>query len=247
MGQGNKHNQGSMIEPLNEHQRELWQNLRNFRANFALGPAGTGKTLLAVDAAAEKLKGKDVSKILLVTPAVGADEENGFLPGTIESKVGMYMQPLLEYLDETGLGQIYREDLEKKYNSDGSPNQQHISRIEISPLQYMRGRTFKDAFVILDEAQNTTPRQMKMFTTRMGEGSHIAITGDHTQSDLDIEQNGLDYAAKSLEVMEGIAMVAFNNADSVRDPMVTEMLKHYDAYDAQKREAGNKAPEPKPQ
>ena len=226
---GRNNNARGFIEPQNERQRAYWKNLRDYRLNFALGAAGTGKTLLGVDAALEKLNDGDINKIILTTPVVDADEGIGDLPGEMHEKMAPYMQALYDAFTEAGLQ---------------SPHEKMLrGEIEIAPLSYMRGRTFMDAFVILDEAQNTTPAQIKMFLTRMGHGTHMAVTGDHTQSDLNLPQNGLAYAFNAQKGMQGIGTVEFYNKDSLRDPMVAQMLQNFDDYDARRAKSG---PNPQP-
>lgn len=190
---------------------------------FGIGPAGTGKTYLAVCLAVAALKGKQVEKIILTRPAVEAGEKLGFLPGDLQEKVDPYLRPLYDALQEL-LGQ----ENYLKYMERGL--------IEIAPLAYMRGRTLSDAFIILDEAQNTTKEQMKMFLTRMGENSRMMITGDLTQVDLpDGKTSGLLHAAKILKDVEGIAVCRLSEKDVVRHPLVMRIIRAYD-LDAGKAE-----------
>lgn len=183
---------------------------------FGIGPAGTGKTYLAVCLAVNALKSKRVQKIILTRPAVEAGEKLGFLPGDLQEKVDPYLRPLYDALQEL-LGQ----ENYLKYMERGL--------IEIAPLAYMRGRTLSDAFIILDEAQNTTREQMKMFLTRMGENSRMMITGDLTQVDLpDGKTSGLLHAAKILQSVEGIAVCRLSDKDVVRHPLVMRIIRAYD-------------------
>lgn len=182
---------------------------------FAVGPAGTGKTYLAVAMAVSAYKNKEVDKIILTRPAVEAGERLGFLPGDLQSKVDPYLRPLYDALSEMFGLETYQKLLER-----GS--------IEIAPLAYMRGRTLSNAFIILDEAQNTTKEQMKMFLTRMGEGSKTVITGDVTQIDLpDGKKSGLIHAVKVLKGIEGIEIVELTHKDVVRHPLVMRIIKAY--------------------
>lgn len=182
---------------------------------FAVGPAGTGKTYLAVAMAVSAYKNKEVDKIILTRPAVEAGERLGFLPGDLQSKVDPYLRPLYDALSEMFGLETYQKLLER-----GS--------IEIAPLAYMRGRTLSNAFIILDEAQNTTKEQMKMFLTRMGEGSKTVITGDVTQIDLpDGKKSGLIHAVRVLKGIDGIEIVELTHKDVVRHPLVMRIIKAY--------------------
>ncbi|MDY4186469.1 MAG: PhoH family protein [Candidatus Borkfalkiaceae bacterium] len=182
---------------------------------FGIGPAGTGKTYLAVAMAVSAYKNKEVDKIILTRPAVEAGERLGFLPGDLQSKVDPYLRPLYDALSEMFGLEVYQKLLER-----GS--------IEIAPLAYMRGRTLSNAFIILDEAQNTTKEQMKMFLTRMGEGSKTVITGDVTQIDLPADKkSGLVHAVKVLKEIDGIEVVELTHKDVVRHPLVMRIIKAY--------------------
>ena len=182
---------------------------------FGIGPAGTGKTYLAVAMAVSAYKNKEVDKIILTRPAVEAGERLGFLPGDLQSKVDPYLRPLYDALSEMFGLEVYQKLLER-----GS--------IEIAPLAYMRGRTLSNAFIILDEAQNTTKEQMKMFLTRMGEGSKTVITGDVTQIDLPADKkSGLVHAVKVLKGIDGIEVVELTHKDVVRHPLVMRIIKAY--------------------
>ncbi|HEV2673967.1 MAG TPA: PhoH family protein [Aliidongia sp.] len=218
-------------------QRSYIQALRQNDLVFGLGPAGTGKTYLAVAAAVDMLMTGQVQRIILSRPAVEAGERLGFLPGDLKDKVDPYLRPLYDALhDMLPADQI----LKRLGNGD----------IEVAPLAFMRGRTLAHAFVILDEAQNTTAVQMKMFLTRLGEGSRMAVTGDLTQVDLPRgTQSGLKDALDTLEGVEGVATVRFGEDDVVRHPMVQRIVHAYNARDRQRtaaRDAENPVVEPGP-
>ena len=189
---------------------------------MGVGPAGTGKTYLAVAAAVAAFRDKQVSRIILTRPAVEAGEKLGFLPGDLQSKVDPYLRPLYD-----GLFDMLGADNFTKYQERGS--------IEVAPLAYMRGRTLDDSFIILDEAQNTTPEQMKMFLTRLGFGSKAVITGDITQIDLpDGKQSGLREALRVLDGVEGIAQCFLTEKDVVRHELVQRIVKAYAEYENKK-------------
>ncbi len=184
---------------------------------FGVGPAGTGKTYLAVAIAVTAYKNKEIQKIILTRPAVEAGEKLGFLPGDLQNKVDPYLRPLYDALQEMFGLETYQKLIERGV-------------IEIAPLAYMRGRTLSDSFIILDEAQNTTIEQMKMFLTRMGEGSRMVITGDVTQIDLpDGKKSGLKHAVSILKDVKGIQTVNLTYKDVVRHPLVSEIIKAYSA------------------
>lgn len=191
------------------------------------GPAGTGKTFLAVAMAVKALRDKEISRIILTRPAVEAGERLGFLPGDLQSKIDPYLRPLYDSLYEMlGMENCARY-IEKMV-------------IEIAPLAYMRGRTLDDSFIILDEAQNTTPEQMKMFLTRLGIGSKIVVTGDLTQTDLpDGKKSGLAEAVKILKDVDGIALHNFSDKDVVRHKLVQKIILAYDKYDRERQEKRN--------
>ena len=194
---------------------------------FGIGPAGTGKTYLAVAKAVTALKRREVSRIILTRPAVEAGEKLGFLPGDLQNKVDPYLRPLYDGMYEM-LG------------GEGFLRYQERGVIEVAPLAYMRGRTLDNAFIILDEAQNTTPEQMKMFLTRIGYGSHAIVTGDITQIDLPGDKrSGLKEAMKILGGIEGIAFCKFTEKDVVRHPLVQEIIKAYAKYDEQREKRKN--------
>lgn len=182
---------------------------------FAIGPAGTGKTFLAVAMAVNAFRNRQVSRIILTRPAVEAGEKLGFLPGDLQNKVDPYMRPLYDSLHELMGTEIYLKNMEK-------------GNIEVSPLAYMRGRSLDDAFIILDEAQNTTPEQMKMFLTRIGFNSKVVITGDITQIDLPIHQKcGLIEVKTILHDVEGIKFIILNEKDVVRSGIVQKIIRAY--------------------
>lgn len=183
---------------------------------FGIGPAGTGKTYLAVAMAVVALKNKDVERIILTRPAVEAGEKLGFLPGDLQQKVDPYLRPLYDAINEMMGVEAYQRLLERQ-------------QVEVAPLAYMRGRTLNDAFIILDEAQNTTKEQMKMFLTRMGEGSKTVVTGDVTQIDLpDGKQSGLIHATEILKDVEGVKVCRLTDKDVVRHPMVMRIIRAYE-------------------
>lgn len=206
---------GKQIKYKTLGQKKYVDAIRKSQITFAVGPAGTGKTYLAVAMAVSAYKNKEIEKIILTRPAVEAGERLGFLPGDLQSKVDPYLRPLYDALQEMFGAETYVKLMER-----GS--------IEVAPLAYMRGRTLSDAFIILDEAQNTTKEQMKMFLTRMGEGSRMVITGDVTQIDLpDGKTSGLKHAVKILKNVDGIATVELSHKDVVRHPLVMRIIKAY--------------------
>ena len=198
-----------------------WVYLDTIRSNYitiGIGPAGTGKTYLAVAMAVGALKSKAVEKIILTRPAVEAGEKLGFLPGDMQEKVDPYLRPLYDALYDVLGSEVF-----EKYMSKGI--------IEVAPLAYMRGRTLNDAFIILDEAQNTTPEQMKMFLTRLGFGARMVVTGDVTQTDLPIgKMSGLAHAESVLSGIEGIGIVRFSENDVVRHELVGAIIKAYEKF-----------------
>jgi len=200
---------------------------------FAIGPAGTGKTYLAVAMAVAALKNRDVTKIVLARPAVEAGENLGFLPGDLREKVDPYLRPLYDALDDMLSAEKLKSYLEKRI-------------IEIVPLAYMRGRTLHNAFVILDEAQNATAMQMKMFLTRLGRNSRAIITGDVTQIDLPQKTtSGLVQIQEVLKEIQGVAFVYFDRNDVVRHRLVKEIIDAYDRYHEQNGKSGTGADEGK--
>ena len=197
---------------------------------FGVGPAGTGKTYLAVCMAVSAFKSKQVEKIILTRPAVEAGEKLGFLPGDLHEKVDPYLRPLYDALQEMFGLETYGKLMER-------------GAIEVAPLAYMRGRTLSNAFIILDEAQNTTKEQMKMFLTRMGEGSKTVVTGDVTQIDLDGKESGLVHATNILDGVEGVSVVRLTAKDVVRHPLVMRIIHAYEKDEAkaeEKRQAREK-------
>ncbi|MEW6447718.1 MAG: PhoH family protein [Bacillota bacterium] len=212
---------GKQVRPKTPGQCRYVEAMRHHDITFAIGPAGTGKTYLAVVMAVVWFRQKKISRIILTRPAVEAGEKLGFLPGGLEEKVDPYLRPLYDSLyDVLGLEQTERY-LERRV-------------IEIAPLAYMRGRTLEDAFIILDEAQNTTPEQMKMFLTRMGFGSKAVITGDVTQTDLPRgQESGLIVAQQILSGIEGISFQYLTGADTIRHPLVMEIIRAYEASEEQ--------------
>ena len=195
---------------------------------LGLGPAGTGKTFLAVAMAVEALRDKSVTRIILTRPAVEAGERLGFLPGDLQSKIDPYLRPLYDALFEMLGAENYQRYIEK-------------GTIEIAPLAYMRGRTLDDSFIILDEAQNTTPEQMKMFLTRLGYNSKAVVTGDLSQTDLPVgKKSGLYIAKRVLKDIEGIGIYEFSERDVVRHHLVRRIISAYDKYE---REAEKNRPQ----
>ena len=210
---------GKLIYPKTLGQKSYYYALKNNDVVFGIGPAGTGKTYLAVVFAVAALKNNEVKKIILTRPAVEAGENLGFLPGDLKEKVDPYLRPLYDALYDM-LGVEQTEKLMEK------------GVIEIAPLAYMRGRTLDNAFIILDEAQNTTPAQMKMFLTRIGFGSKVVITGDATQKDLPAGTvSGLDVAVKVVKNLEGISICTLTSKDVVRHPLVQKIVKAYEEYE----------------
>lgn len=207
---------GKPIRPKTLGQKAYINAIRQNAITFGVGPAGTGKTYLAVAMAVKAFKAREVSRIILTRPAVEAGEKLGFLPGDLQNKVDPYLRPLYDALFDMLGTERYQQLLEKQL-------------IEVAPLAYMRGRTLDDAFIILDEAQNTSPEQMKMFLTRMGTGSKVVVTGDITQIDLpDKARSGLVDALDVLKHVEGIAMVYFSEKDVVRHRLVQAIIKAYE-------------------
>ena len=210
---------GRPIKSKSENQQKLIDAYYENDMIFAVGPAGTGKTYVSIALAVKALKEKTAKKIILCRPAVEAGEKLGFLPGDIKDKIDPYLQPLYDALEDMLPGVKLQDMMEKRI-------------IQICPLAFMRGRTLSDAIVILDEAQNTTPAQLRMFLTRMGWNTKMMITGDLTQVDLPKQSKcGLREALSILKNTEGIAMIYFNQKDIVRHKLVTRIVNAYDAYD----------------
>ena len=204
-------------------QKEYVEKINKNTVIFGVGPAGTGKTYLAVAMAVQSYKNKQCEKIVLTRPAVEAGERLGYLPGDLQSKVDPYLRPLYDALQEMFGLETYQKLMERGV-------------IEVAPLAYMRGRTLNESFIILDEAQNTTKEQMKMFLTRMGEGSKMIITGDVTQIDLpEGKTSGLKHAVSILKNVEGIAIVNLSYKDVVRHPLVMKIIKAYTADEDKKK------------
>lgn len=214
---------GKPIKPKTLGQKKYIDKIKNNTIVIGVGPAGTGKTYLAVAMAVSAFRAKQVNRIILTRPAVEAGEKLGFLPGDLQQKVDPYLRPLYDALwDMLGAENF------QKYQERGN--------IEVAPLAYMRGRTLDDSFIILDEAQNTTPEQMKMFLTRLGFGSKIVVTGDITQIDLpDGKKSGLVEVIKILKNVDDIETVKFSEKDVVRHKLVQDIIKAYDKYEEVKR------------
>ena len=207
------------IKPKTKLQCDYLQNIAKKVINFSIGPAGTGKTYLAVAMAVQALENEDVSRLILTRPAVEAGEKLGFLPGDLSQKVDPYLRPVYDALYEM----LGFDKVEKLIS-------RHV--IEVAPLAYMRGRTLNNAFVILDEAQNTTPAQMKMFLTRIGFGSRAVVTGDITQTDLpENRDSGLQHSLKILAKIDAIGIIHFSSKDVVRHPLVQNIVEAYNRFE----------------
>lgn len=215
--------QGKPIKPKTLGQKKYVDAIREKMITFGLGPAGTGKTYLAMAMAITAFKRNEVGRIILTRPAIEAGEKLGFLPGDLQSKIDPYLRPLYDALYQIMGAESFIKNSEK-------------GLIEVAPLAYMRGRTLDNAFIILDEAQNTTPAQMKMFLTRIGFGSKVVITGDSTQKDLPAGQtSGLDVAVSVVRNLEDISICRLTSRDVVRHPLVQRIVKAYEEYE-QKQE-----------
>lgn len=214
---------GKPVKPKTIGQKKYVDSIRHNTIVFGIGPAGTGKTYLAVAQAVRAFKQHEIQRIILTRPAVEAGEKLGFLPGDLQNKVDPYLRPLYDALFDMMGAEAFQRNQERGY-------------IEVAPLAYMRGRTLDDSFIILDEAQNTTPEQMKMFLTRLGFNSKMVITGDVTQIDLaDNKRSGLVEASKVLKNVEGIAQVRFSDKDVVRHKLVQDIVRAYEKYAEQNR------------
>lgn len=214
---------GKPIKPKTLGQKEYVDAIRDNMIVFGLGPAGTGKTYLAMAMAITAFKNDEVSRIILTRPAIEAGEKLGFLPGDLQSKVDPYLRPLYDALYQIMGADSFAKNMEK-------------GLIEVAPLAYMRGRTLDNAYIILDEAQNTTPAQMKMFLTRIGFGSKVIVTGDGSQKDLASGvQSGLDIAARVLKGIGDIAFCNLTSKDVVRHPLVQKIVKAYDDFEAKEK------------
>ena len=219
---------GKPIKPKTLGQKEYCEAIAENTITLGIGPAGTGKTYLAVAAAVQAFRDKQVNRIILTRPAVEAGERLGFLPGDLQSKVDPYLRPLYDALFDMLGADTYQKYLER-------------GNIEVAPLAYMRGRTLDDSFIILDEAQNTSREQMKMFLTRLGFGSKIVITGDVTQIDLpDGKPSGLREAMRVLRNIEGIGICELTNQDVVRHVMVQRIVAAYESYETARNAKGGK-------
>lgn len=211
--------QGKPVKPKTAGQKEYIDLIRKKMIVFGVGPAGTGKTYLAMAMAIEAFRRDDVGRIILTRPAIEAGEKLGFLPGDLQSKVDPYLRPLYDALYQIMGADSYLRNVEK-------------GLIEVAPLAYMRGRTLDNSFIILDEAQNTTPAQMKMFLTRIGFGSKVIVTGDLTQKDLPVDAtSGLEHALAVLGKVENIGVSRLTNKDVVRHPLVQQIVTAYDDYE----------------
>lgn len=211
--------QGRPIKPKTLGQKKYVDAIRKDMVTFGLGPAGTGKTYLAMAMAITAFKSGEVERIILTRPAIEAGEKLGFLPGDLQSKIDPYLRPLYDALYQIMGAESFLKNSEK-------------GLIEVAPLAYMRGRTLDNAFIILDEAQNTTPAQMKMFLTRIGFGSKVVITGDSTQKDLPAGTlSGLDVAVKVVKNLENISICTLSGKDVVRHPLVQKIVKAYEEYE----------------
>ncbi len=214
--------QGKPIKPKTLGQKKYVDAIRKKMITFGLGPAGTGKTYLAMAMAITAFKNNEVGRIILTRPAIEAGEKLGFLPGDLQSKIDPYLRPLYDALYQIMGAEAFIKNSEK-------------GLIEVAPLAYMRGRTLDNAFIILDEAQNTTPAQMKMFLTRIGFGSKVVVTGDATQKDLPSDAvSGLDTAVKVLKNIEDITICNLTSKDVVRHPLVQKIVKAYEEYEKKK-------------
>ncbi len=220
---------GKPIKPKTLGQKNYVDSIRKNMITFGIGPAGTGKTYLAMAMAITAFKNEEVGRIILTRPAIEAGEKLGFLPGDLQSKVDPYLRPLYDALYQIMGAENFARNMEK-------------GLIEVAPLAYMRGRTLDNAFIILDEAQNTTPAQMKMFLTRIGFGSKVVVTGDASQKDLAPGTvSGLDVAQKILSRIEGIAFCNLTSKDVVRHPLVQKIVKAYEDFEARENRAKKEA------
>jgi phosphate starvation-inducible PhoH-like protein len=212
-------NRGRTIRPKTANQKRYVEAIEDHTITFGIGPAGTGKTYLAMAKAVAALQSKKVNRIVLTRPAVEAGENLGFLPGTLSEKIDPYLRPLFDALHDM-------------IDIDSIPRLMQSGIIEVAPLAYMRGRTLNDAFVILDEAQNTTPEQMKMFLTRLGFGSKMVITGDVTQVDLpNAQKSGLRVVREILKDIDDIAFLELTAEDVVRHRLIGDIVKAYETFD----------------
>ncbi len=219
---------GKPVKPKTMGQKRYCEAIEKNMIVFGVGPAGTGKTYLAMAKAITAFKNNEVGRIILTRPAIEAGEKLGFLPGDLQSKVDPYLRPLYDALYEIMGAESFLRNMEK-------------GLIEVAPLAYMRGRTLDNAYIVLDEAQNTTPAQMKMFLTRIGFGSKAIITGDLSQKDLPRDtKSGLEIALKVIKSIEEISVIHFTCEDVVRHPLVQKIVDAYEQYDARLSKAKNK-------
>lgn len=217
---------GKPVKPKTMGQKQYVDAIRNNMIVFGTGPAGTGKTYLAMAMAVTAFQNEEVERIILTRPAIEAGEKLGFLPGDLQSKIDPYLRPLYDALYQLMGAENFQRNMEK-------------DKIEVAPLAYMRGRTLENAFIILDEAQNTTPAQMKMFLTRIGFGSKVVITGDMTQKDLPTGTvSGLDVAERVLRRVDEIKFIKLTGRDVVRHPLVQKIVEAYEEYE--KKKSGDK-------
>ena len=219
---------GKPVKPKTLGQKQYVDAIRNNMIVFGLGPAGTGKTYLAMAMAITAFKNEEVGRIILTRPAIEAGEKLGFLPGDLQSKVDPYLRPLYDALYQIMGAESFTKNMDK-------------GLIEVAPLAYMRGRTLDNAYIILDEAQNTTPAQMKMFLTRIGFGSKVVITGDASQKDLAPgTKSGLDVATRVLSKIDDIAFCNLTSKDVVRHPLVQKIVKAYDDFETKEKNRKNR-------
>ena len=217
---------GKPVKPKTLGQKHYVDSIRKKMIVFGIGPAGTGKTYLAMAMAIQAFKNGEVGRIILTRPAIEAGEKLGFLPGDLQSKIDPYLRPLYDALYQIMGAESFLKNSEK-------------GLIEVAPLAYMRGRTLDNAFIILDEAQNTTPAQMKMFLTRIGFGSKVVITGDSTQKDLPAGTvSGLDVAVKVVKDLEGVSICSLTSKDVVRHPLVQKIVRAYEEYEKKNNPKG---------
>ncbi len=218
---------GKPVKPKTLGQKKYVDAIKDGMVTFGLGPAGTGKTYLAMAMAVTAFKKNEVGRIILTRPAIEAGEKLGFLPGDLQSKIDPYLRPLYDALYQIMGAESFLKNSEK-------------GLIEVAPLAYMRGRTLDNAFIILDEAQNTTPAQMKMFLTRIGFGSKVVITGDSTQKDLPFGAvSGLEVAVKVVKNIEGVSICMLSSKDVVRHPLVQKIVKAYEDYEKKEFRSGS--------
>ncbi|NBH15092.1 PhoH family protein [Lachnospiraceae bacterium] len=218
---------GKPVKPKTLGQKQYVDEIRSKMIVFGIGPAGTGKTYLAMAMAITAFKNEEINRIILTRPAIEAGEKLGFLPGDLQSKIDPYLRPLYDALYQIMGADSFQKNMEK-------------GLIEVAPLAYMRGRTLDNAFIILDEAQNTTPAQMKMFLTRIGFGSKVVVTGDATQKDLAPGSvSGLDVALRVLKNVEDIGVCRLTSSDVVRHPLVQKIVKAYEDYEKHGRKGSS--------